>query len=103
MTLWKYILRTRKVWLLGLLMLVGLLGAIGAEQGLAGQEFEWPLALWPLGFTLIPAVTIVLALLQGLGWLPDGMLGWVAPLGMVYGLVGVGLLGWLGYRRWRRL
>lgn len=100
-------LRTRKYWLLGLLVLMGALAAVGADAVMTSGEQGWPLTasamLGPLGLSLVPAIALVLVVCQALGWLPDGVLGWAAPVGVVYGLVGVGLLGWLGYRRWRRL
>ncbi|MEN9207487.1 MAG: hypothetical protein Q6L50_04070 [Gloeomargarita sp. GMQP_bins_120] len=102
--LWKYVLRTRKFWLLGLLAVAGALATVGTDAVLTGWGHDLPLmTATTLGLTCIPALALVLVIGQVLGWLPDGFLGWAAPVGVIYGLVGVGLLGWWGYRRWQRL
>ena len=105
-SLWRYALRTRKFWWLGLLV-AGMALAVGAGEMLELQPAGMPwlemgLRLWPLWVTAAPAVAAWALAAKGMGWAPDWEVTLVGQAVMAYGLVGAGMLSWLWYRHRRR-
>ncbi|MEN9216296.1 MAG: hypothetical protein Q6K90_03100 [Gloeomargarita sp. HHBFW_bins_162] len=98
-----YILRTRKIWLLGLLVVAGMALAVGSGEVLAGHTSWVPVTawvgLWPLWLTSVPAVAAVALAMKGMGWVPQLEMTLVGQALAAYGLVGAGVVGWLWYRR----
>ncbi|WP_448380113.1 hypothetical protein [Gloeomargarita sp.] len=104
-SLWRYVVRTRKFWLVGLLVVAGMALSVGAGEMLELPPAGMPwlgmgLHLWPLWVMAAPAVA-------AWAWAAKGM-GWEVTLAgqavMASGLVGAGMLSWLWYRqRSRRL
>jgi hypothetical protein len=102
----NYLFRTRKFWLLGLLVLVGAALSVGAGEVLAGGSTGMPvtalLTLWPLWLTLVPAVAAFSLAVKGMGWAPDWDVTLAGQAFVAYGLVGAGVVGWLWYRQRQR-
>jgi len=103
----NYMFRTRRFWLLGLLVLAGMALAVGSEELLTGSSGWMPmtalLGLWPLWLTLVPAVAAFSLAVKGMGWAPDLDMTLAGQALVAYGFVGAGVLGWLWYRRTRQV
>ncbi|WP_281438442.1 hypothetical protein [Synechococcus sp. C9] len=101
----NYIFRTRRYWVLGLLVLAGMALAVGSEEVLTGSSGWMPLtalvSLWPLWLTLVPAVAAFSLAVKGMGWAPELDVTLAGQAFLAYGLVGAGVLGWLWYRHRR--
>ncbi|APB34723.1 hypothetical protein GlitD10_2389 [Gloeomargarita lithophora Alchichica-D10] len=99
----SYILRTRKFWLLGLLVLAGMALAVGSGEvlatGMGGMPVTAMLTLWPVWLTLVPAVAALSLAAKGMGWAPDLDMTLAGQVVVVYGLLGAGVVGWLWHRR----
>ncbi len=106
MPVFHYIFRTRKFWLLGLLVLAGASLAVGAGEVWAEGSGWMPLAavvnLWPVWLTLVPAVAALSLAVKGMGWAPDWEVTLAGQAFLAYGLVSAGVVGWLWYRQRRR-
>ncbi|MEN9218479.1 MAG: hypothetical protein Q6J33_05660 [Gloeomargarita sp. DG_2_bins_126] len=98
-----YVFRTRKFWLLGLLVLAGMVLALGAEEMLTGKSVGMPLTLvltlWPFWLTLVPSVAAFSLAVKGMGWAPDWDVTLAGQALAAYGLLGAGVVGWWWYRR----
>jgi len=102
----NYMFRTRRYWVLGLLVLAGMALAVGSGDVLTGSSGGMPvtalLSLWPLWLTLVPAVAAFALAAKGMGWAPDWDVTLAGQAFVAYGLVGAGVLGWLWYRHRQR-
>jgi hypothetical protein len=98
----RYVLRTRKFWVLGLLVLGGMALAWETSEMVALKPVSLlgaGLTLWPLWLMTVPAVAALAWAAKGMGWVPDWDVTAAGRALVAYGLVGVGILAWLRYGR----
>ena len=100
----RYVLRTRKFWVLGLLVLGGMALAWETSEIVALKPAGMPLleaglTLWPVLLMTVPAVAALAWAAKGMGWVPDWDVTAAGRALVAYGLVGVGILAWLRYGR----
>jgi len=100
----RYVLRTRKFWVLGLLVLGGMALAWETSEIVALKPAGMPLleaglTLWPVLLMTVPAVAALALAAKEMGWAPDWDVTVAVRACVAYALVGVGILAWLRYGR----
>jgi len=98
----RYVLRTRKFWVLGLLVLGGMALAWETSEMVALKPVSLlgaGLTLWPLWLMTVPAVAALALAAKEMGWAPDWDVTVAVRACVAYALVGVGILAWLRYGR----
>jgi hypothetical protein len=98
----RYVLRTRKFWVLGLLVLGGMALAWETSEIVALKPvslLEAGLTLWPVLLMTVPAVAALAWAAKGMGWVPDWDVTAAGRALVACGLVGVGILAWWRYGR----
>ena len=98
----RYVLRTRKFWVLGLLVLGGMALAWETSEIVALKPVSLlgaGLTLWPLWLMTVPAVAALALAAKEMGWAPDWDVTVAVRACVAYALVGMGMLGWWRYGR----